>query len=298
MATQSYTAFRNSQSKAGKSEERAPREFKVGYFTALADDGDAVAVRFDYGTQDEFQDVTVHQISLNERFRSVSCLKPHGYDSDDLCPLCKAGNKAKHKTYLKMLVYSKSEDGSVTYKAVAWERPSMIIQDIINAIQEGVEDDKYAANTPIRDMMFKIKRNGKKGDKGTTYRITALNPTVYPASTFKPDFSAFEDFDITHHSYMVKTAEEMQHFLKKGEFPAPKRAETPKETKSTTTPAEVEEAAPVEDEDLFANPAPAVQPAPAPVKEEPKPAPAPARTNTGSTNPAESGARPKRTYTF
>lgn len=298
MATQSYTAFRNSQSKATKTEDKAPREFKVGYFTALADDGDAVAVRFDYDNQDEFQDVTIHQVSINERYRSVSCLKPHAYDSDDLCPLCKSGNKAKHKTYLKMLVYSKDDDGAVTYKAVAWERPSMIIQDIINAIQEGIEDDKYPAGTPIRDMMFKIKRNGKKGDRGTTYRITALNPSVYPATTFKPDFSAFEDFDITHHSYMVRTAEDMQHFLKKGEFPIPKKTEAPKEA---AKPAPVEEPVPEvvnekpeEDNDLFKQPAvEEVKPATTPVVEE-KPAPATKPSN----NPLDSGSRPKRTYTF
>lgn len=306
MATQSYLNFKQSQSRDRRPSN--PPEFKVGYFTSLVEDGDTAAVRFDYDVPDEFQDVTVHTVQVQNRFRSVSCLKPHFYDPDSMCPLCREKNKVRHKTFLRMLVYSKGEDGQVTYKAVTWERPSMIVQDILNAVQEGIEDEKYPAGTPIRNMMFKIKRIGKKGDRGTTYRITALNPAAYPEEIFKADFSAFKDFDETKHSYMVRSAADVEEFLQTGNFPIPTRpsaepakAPAPKPAVETPAPKPVESpiAAPItddEDDDLgFGVTQPAApQPAPAPTRTAINPTPA----RTTSTDQVDPTARPKRTYTF
>jgi hypothetical protein len=143
---------------------------------------------------------------------------------------------------------------------VVWERPAGFSKELASKLRDY---ENLAAH------VFKVTRIGT--GKDTKYSLDYVpvydKPDLVPA-----DFSAFNNFDITKHSFWVKTADELAAFIANGSFPAaePKPASTSTNLdKIISSPAEekaVEQALGMTPE---ATPVPAVQPAP--VAEEPKP---------------------------
>jgi hypothetical protein len=212
MATLSYEEWKARKNSASS------KEFKVGYFNALRDDGDTALVRFDYDSVKEFTVQDIHRIRVNDKWRSVVC--PRGrYDSKDSCPLCKAGEYASSKVYVKLLEYVKDETGKIVAQAKVWERPAKFIQKIIGAYNDASELGLYPMNSKISDIVFKVTRNGAKGAKDTDYDIKPANPSIYKPEMYVKDFADFEGLDLAHHSYMVRTVEEIQYYMDHGEFP-------------------------------------------------------------------------------
>lgn len=191
---------------------------KVGYFTSLKDDGDEAVVRFNYNTKADFKVVTVHRVLDAGIWKDVECLKGM-YDTNDKCPLCKSGDKMKSKIYVQMLQYNKDEQGKITVEPVVWSRGYGFVPELLEVIADAVEDEKIAPNTPIRDIVFKIKRVGAKGSLDTRYKLKVMQPAVVPDNVFVKDFSAFEKFDSAHHDYWVKSEEEISYFLENKKFP-------------------------------------------------------------------------------
>ena len=192
---------------------------KVGYFNSLRDDGDEALVRINYKTKSDFKVVTVHRYTVDGKWRNVSCLK-ESHDTDDKCPLCASGNRMYAKVFLSLIEYVKDENGSIVAEPKVWERPYKIISDIIDAFKDAVDDGFITPATHFEDVVLKIRRVGEKGSLSTQYKIKVMNPSVTPESAYVKDFSAFEGFDASHHSYSVKTAAEMEEFIATGKFPA------------------------------------------------------------------------------
>jgi len=248
---------------------------KIGFFK-LPKDGDEALVRINLKDINDLEFANVHKPAFGKKFEGlgtgytpVSCLNEVGSYSDD-CPFCKAvaaGNdtigKASKVVYIKMLVaYKDVATGQFsTAIPVVWERPAGFSKELAS---------KFKNYGPLADRVFKITRNGS--GKDTKYSLDYIpmldKPELVPA-----DFSAFNNFDLSKHSFWVKSAEDLQYFLDNGAFPAaePKPASTSANLdKVISSPAEekkIEEALGMKPE---ATPAPAVQPAP--VAEEPKPA--------------------------
>lgn len=248
---------------------------KIGFFK-LPKDGDEALVRINLKDINDLEFANVHKPAFGKKFEGlgtgytpVSCLNEVGSYSDD-CPFCKAvaaGNdtigKASKVVYIKMLVaYKDAATGQFsTAIPVVWERPAGFSKELAS---------KFKNYGPLADRVFKITRNGS--GKDTKYSLDYIpmldKPELVPA-----DFSAFNNFDLSKHSFWVKSAEDLQYFLDNGTFPAaePKPASTSANLdKVISSPAEekkIEEALGMKPE---ATPAPAVQPAP--VAEEPKPA--------------------------
>ena len=248
---------------------------KIGFFK-LPKDGDEALVRINLKDINDLEFANVHKPAFGKKFEGlgtgytpVSCLNEVGSYSDD-CPFCKAvaaGNdtigKASKVVYIKMLVaYKDVATGQFsTAIPVVWERPAGFSKELAS---------KFKNYGPLADRVFKITRNGS--GKDTKYSLDYIpmldKPELVPA-----DFSAFNNFDLSKHSFWVKSAEDLQYFLDNGTFPAaePKPASTSANLdKVISSPAEekkIEEALGMKPE---ATPAPAVQPAP--VAEEPKPA--------------------------
>ena len=59
----------------------------------------------------------------------------------------------------------------------------------------------------LRDVVFKIKRRGARGSLQTTYDILPANSNIYKEEIYKKDFSCFNNFDTSKHSYFIKTGE-------------------------------------------------------------------------------------------
>lgn len=212
MATLSYEDWKARKNSASS------KDFKVGYFSSLKDDGDTALVRFDYDSVKEFVVQDVHRIKVNDKWRSVVCPRDR-YDSKDKCPLCAAGQYASSKAYVKLLEYVKDETGKISAQAKVWERPAKFIQKIISAYGNATDMGIYPMDSKISDVVFKVTRNGAKGSKDTDYDVTPANPNIYKPDMYVKDFADFEGLDLAHHSYMVRTVDEIRYYLEHGEFP-------------------------------------------------------------------------------
>ena len=230
---------------------------KVKYFSSLKDDGDETVVRLDYDSPKDFKVVAIHRVVNKNKWMAVACLKDSFHETNDNCPLCKSGNKMSTKIFVKLLEYSKTEDGKVIAEPKVWERGVGFVPSVMEAISDAVEDGKIQAGTKIRDLVFKIKRIGAKGNVDTKYKVKVLNPTVCPETEFVKDFSAFDNYDLSRHAYYVKTEDELKQFLATGEFPATTAKEAPVATKPVIEETPVHPGVELDlpdDENLFGNP--------------------------------------------
>ena len=258
MANYNFTDFESKKESRGNG-ERA----RVGYFSSLKEDGDEAVIRLNYKTKADFKVVTVHRILLDGKWRNVECIKSL-YDTKDKCPLCASGDKMKSKVFAQLLQYIKDEQGNITSEPKIWERGYVFVNEILDAIGDAVEDGKIAPNTPICDIVFKVKRIGAKGSLDTKYKLKVMQPAVVPENVFTKDFSAFTNFDSAHHDYFTKTAEELKYYVENKKFP---EADTKEEKE------EVKESVPVAESVPAAEPSPAVKStAPATKPAEGKPA--------------------------
>lgn len=216
MSIYSYESFL--MNKADKTSAKPTSKFqKVGYFK-LENDGDSTLVRFAYKNKSEFQIATVHVV---EKFKRVVCLRD-AKEPIEKCPLCEAGEKVYSKFYVKLIEYTKDENGNVIATPKIWERPSGFARTLDSLCEE------YGAD--LCDHVFKIKRRGAKGDMKTEYDVMYANPELYKESVgYVKDFSAFDNFDLSKHSYYVKSFEEIAEYCETGKFPEVVKSVSPVE---------------------------------------------------------------------
>ena len=179
----------------------------VGFFS-LADDGDEAVVRILHDSTDSFDIVTIHDIQAGDKRRKIDCLRTLR-DPLDKCPFCNAGMKTSQRFYIHLLEYQKDENGNIVVLPRIWERSTQYATTIKNLM------DEYG---PLSDCVFKIRRNGAKGDLHTTYSIMFGNPNVYKEEFYPKDTSAFEDFSVVGSVVSSKTEDEMKYYLVNGSF--------------------------------------------------------------------------------
>lgn len=205
---------------------------KVGFFK-LANDGDEALVRFNIRNTGDFKFAMIHQLGASAKFMKVACLHEPGAHDDVHCPFCGAvhdgifenENRARTHMYLEMLVRYKDKTtgqfGEV--QPVVWDRTVSK-----NGYQVNDFVDKLNNFGDLTKSLFRIVRHGARGDMKTTYSIDYAIPTVYKPELIPEDFAAFDPsvFDLSKHSYWVKTAEEMNTYLNTGSFPDRKSSGT------------------------------------------------------------------------
>jgi cytochrome c556 len=204
MSTYNYDAYINKE----KTNSFEKKDYKVGYFS-LKNDGDEAIVKFPYSSPEEFDMATVHKIQVKDKYRTISCLR-NGHEPIDKCPLCANGEKLLTKFYVKLVEYTKDETGKVIAKAKVWERPAGFTATIKSLI------DEYG---DLKDQIFKIKRTGTGLD--TRYNVFFANPAIYKKELgYTNDaLKDFDDLQLNHHSYMERSKEDIEVFLKTGDFP-------------------------------------------------------------------------------
>jgi hypothetical protein len=229
MANFSYADYQKVVAQAQASGEGS----KVGYFK-LKNDGDIAIARINVSSADELMFASVHTVGINGKWLKVSCLNPLGVNGGS-CGLCAAhasnpngtvGKPAK-KVFIPMMVSYRDPNAESGYTApapVIWDRPAAFSRELAN---------KLMIAGDLRNTLVLITRNGKAGDMQTTYSMDIL-PETHPV--FKPemvpaDFSAFNNFNIAKHSYWEKSADEINTFLAKGQFP--ERVQTPQQPAAT-----------------------------------------------------------------
>lgn len=229
MSVYSYESFLMNKAEKSSAKSSTPRFQKVGYFS-LKNDGDTAVVRFAYKDKSEFEIATVHTVEIDGRYKRVVCLR-EANESVEKCPLCSAGEKLYNKFYVKLIEYTKDENGNVVATPKVWERPVGFAQTLDSLCTE------YGGS--LSDHVFKIKRRGAKGDMQTTYDVMYANAELYKESVgYVKDFSAFDNFDLSKHSYYVKSYDEIVEFLETGKFPDTVKAVESGEEVETSAPVE------------------------------------------------------------
>lgn len=212
MPKYSYETY--SDMKSDTTTQQKNNERKVGYFKLKP--GEKAVVRFAYGSATELEITTVHEVKVKDKFRTIVCLRT-AKEPLDACPLCANGTPLKARAYVKLLHYILDETGKVTQVSPEVANFPKRYADVLMS--------RYNEYGDLRDSLFTITRIGTGMD--TSYDIQYANPVKYSeANGFVKDFSAFEDFDLAHHSYAERSKEDIEEFLQSGEFPLPKKATT------------------------------------------------------------------------
>jgi len=196
-------------------------------FFTLRDDGDTARVRIMYGSIDDVEGLSVHEIDLNDKKRYVNCIREYN-DPIDMCPLCKANYKIQAKLFVPLY----NED---TGETLVWERGKKFFGKI---------SDLCTRYDNLVSRVFEIVRHGKPKDTGTTYEIWPVGDK---------DNTTFEDLpepvDVMKGIVLDKTADELDYYLRYHEFPdndAPAREEAPRRREQSVpmrrTPARGNEA--------------------------------------------------------
>ena len=196
-------------------------------FFTLRDDGDTARVRIMYNGIDDVEGLSVHEIQLGDKKRYVNCIREYN-DPIDMCPLCKANYKIQAKLFVPLY----NED---TGETLVWERGKKFFGKI---------SDLCTRYDNLVSRVFEIVRHGKPKDTQTTYEIWPVGDK---------DNTTFDDLpepvDVMKGIVLDKTADDMDYFLRYGEFPdnsAPAREEAPRRRESSAparrTPARGNEA--------------------------------------------------------
>lgn len=201
----------------------------VGFFT-LRNDNDEAIVRFMCDSVDDFEILTVHDITVGTKYRKINCVRDF-HEPVESCPLCASGTKINQRFFIKMIQYDKTTDSAgnvvITPKAMVWERSTQYAKTLKSYL------DNYG---PLSDVICKIIRHGKAGDMQTTYEIVPnLNKAIYKDEIYVKDPSIFGDFNAFGTIVMDKTADEIRQFQMTGQFPVRERATTEQSNEPVAT---------------------------------------------------------------
>lgn len=156
-------------------------------FFSLKNDKDVAQIRFMYNQSADLSGYSVHEIEVDGKKRYVNCIRAYNEPVEN-CPLCAAKAKIIVKFFVK--VYD-IKDQIVKI----WERGRGHGQWMSGL---------FTRYNPLVGAVIEIERNGKAGDKGTTYqpfpitvddtKLEDLPEAVEPLGTIILD-KTFDDLD-------------------------------------------------------------------------------------------------------
>ena len=208
MPKYSYETYSDIKSTTNNNNSR--QRSNVGYFKLKP--GEKAVVRFNYDSASELEIVTLHEVKVKDRLRTIVCLRSAS-EPLDKCPFCASGLPIKARVFVKLLHYTQNADGSVKVTPEVANFPKKYADVLMS---------RYNEYGSLRDNLFTITRIGSGVE--TTYDIQYANPVKYSeANGYIKDFKDFETLDLAHHSYSEKTREDMEEYLQSGDFPMRKR---------------------------------------------------------------------------
>lgn len=186
--------------------------FSVDFFS-LKNDGDVATVRFMHDTTDSFELLTTHDITFNGKYRKVNCIR-NPQEPFENCPLCAKGEKVSQRIFIHLIQYIQDEAGRIIGLPKIWERPASYAYKLKNLM------DEYGN---LSNYVFKIKRNGAKGSRDTSYDIMFCNPAMYDETKYPKIDNAFDNYKVLGGIVMDKSFEEILEFVNTGSFPEVKK---------------------------------------------------------------------------
>lgn len=165
-------------------------------FFMLKDDKDTARVRFLYDGIEDIEGYAVHEVEVGDKRRYVNCLREYN-EPIEKCPFCAAQMRVIPKLFLKMYDVDTNE-------CKIWERGKSYFQKMSSMCS------RYK---PLYNEVVEVERNGKKGDKQTSY-------TFYPVESSEFDIDSIEMPEALGTIVLDKTADEMETYLNIGDFPS------------------------------------------------------------------------------
>lgn len=167
----------------------------AGYFS-LKNDKDVARVRFLYNGVEDIVGYAVHEVEINGKKRYVNCLRSYNEPKSN-CPFCREGRFTSVKLFIPLYNYDQE-------KVQVWERGKKFFTKMTSICSRYPD---------ISSHIFEIERNGKPGSTETTYEIYEV----------EKDGKRVEDLDIEEPQVLGglildKTAQEMEDYLRTGEF--------------------------------------------------------------------------------
>ena len=211
MAKYNYESLKNSQ-ETKTTTTTQKRDFpRVGYFN-LWDEKPSAIVRFDVSSPSDLEIVDVHNVKITRddgtfTYRNVACLRSNDEPFKN-CPLCAKDVKTRStRVFVKMLEYRIGEDGKVNAVPVVWTRGSNFADELVTLINQYGD---------LKEHLFKVTR--EKANNKTKYNVLYQPEMgIYTeAAGYVKDFSALDNLLINKHSYMERTFEELEEFVKTG----------------------------------------------------------------------------------
>ena len=191
--------------------EQAGQSTGSGNFFAIKNDGETKDIRFLYRTVDDIDSYSVHEVKIDGKTRWVDCLKDPS-DPESHCPFCDAGIKLQNRTFL--LVWDEADQ-----QAKVWERSSFQVS------KNYLDILKNTSSEEVVGTVFRVKRNGKKGDMKTSYVLMLVETDETKMDDFQDELPA------TDATILKKTPEEMEYYIENGEFPEVEAAQKKTEHK-------------------------------------------------------------------
>ncbi len=168
----------------------------------LKQDRETAQIRFLYNTIEDVYFDVVHEVNVNGRNRTISCLNSRG-DNIDGCPMCKAGYQQKVLLYIPVYDYRDK-------KVKIWTRSKNFLSQIQGLMMR---------NNPLSGTIFEIMRNGAPRDSKTTYLIqpiamndgTTVEALLGQAQAAIPDQASYMDvYDFNQMQIYVNNLESLQ----------------------------------------------------------------------------------------
>ena len=207
----------------------------VGFFS-LKNDGDDALVRILHNSVDDFDMLSCHTLEMDGKFKKINCLRG-AREPVNKCPLCEAQvGKLTQKIFIHLIQYTKDEQGNIVALPKIWERSISYARTLKGLI------DEYG---PLERCIFKIRRQGTRGDMQTTYSILFQNPSIYPEDKFPIDKSAFEHYSALGTFVMNKSYEDCVSFVREGKFPETQTSTQNADWGAPPTPTQFQQAQPV-----------------------------------------------------
>ena len=181
---------------------------RVGFFS-LKNNGDEALVRFMYESTNDFEILSYHTVQVGDRTRKINCAR-EAHEAVSACPLCSRGDNTITRFFIKLIQYIPDENGGIIAVPKVWERSISYAKTLSDLMNE------YG---PLKNNLFKIKRNGAAGSRDTKYSIMYASPQVYPVETYPYNGDELADFSVLGNLITNPTAEELNQFVITGVLP-------------------------------------------------------------------------------
>ena len=188
---------------------------RVGFFS-LKNNGDEAIVRFMYESTNDFEILSYHTVQVGDRTRKINCVR-EAHEAVSACPLCSRGENTVTRFFIKLIQYVPDENGGIVAVPKVWERSISYAKTLSDLMNE------YG---PLKNNLFKIKRNGAAGSRDTKYSIMYASPQVYPVETYPYTGNELADFSVLGNLITNPTVDELNKFVVTGVFPGVEQSQT------------------------------------------------------------------------